>query len=231
MRKNRYERTGEIVHIVIANYFRIAQKGTTQSAQALVYSARRLLVEDLRLARGQEAGATLSPGPRLLEFSNEPSRAEALYRDAEQRMIAALQNFADHPRYEKIRTVGRSAAAEIERLFKLSDLSGRVTGIVDCAAQPAGKPAVVDWKSGKASQGENDSLQLTAYALWGARRFGCAPENIAIYKAFLGSGTLIRFPLTHASVEKGKRRILQDLERMVEMHQYGVEGRRKAFTA
>jgi len=144
-------------------------------------------------------------------------------------MTAALKNFAHGARYEKVRAAGKSPTANIERMFKLS-APCRITGIVDFAVMVSGKPAVLDWKSGKESQTEEDSLQLTAYALWGAQRFGGPPEGIAIYKAFLGAGTLTRFPLTASLVAKGERRILQDVERMTEMHPYGVEGRRRAFT-
>src|SRR5437667_239932 len=65
----------------------------------------------------------------LLEFSNDLNNAETLYEEAGQLMAAALQNFAQHPRYEKIRNAGRSPDAEIERLFKLRNLPCRVTGI------------------------------------------------------------------------------------------------------
>jgi RecB family exonuclease len=232
LRQNRYARTGEIVHSAIANYFRLAQKGTIQSAKSLVQWAQRLLAEDLaasRTARVSASPSGASSGP-LLEFSNDPKNAETLYEDAGQRMSAALQNFAVHPRYEKIRNAGRSTGADVERMFKLKNLPCRVTGIVDFAVRASEKPAIVDWKSGKPSQSEDDSLQLTAYALWGAQHFGGPPEKIAIYKAFLGSGSLVAFPLTQASVEKGKRRILQDVERMIEMHDYGAQGRRRTFT-
>jgi len=232
LRQNRYERTGEIVHSAIANYFRLAQKGTIQSAKNLIHWAQRLLADDLaasRTAHAEASGPGAAQAP-LLEFSNDPKNAETLYEEASQRMSAALQNFVEHPRYDKIRTAGRSTGAEVERMFKLSNLPCRVTGIVDFAVRASGKPAVVDWKSGKPSQTEEDSLQLTAYALWGAQHFGGPPDKIALYKAFLGSGSLTRFPLTQAAVDKGKRRILQDVERMIEMHSYGAQGRRRAFT-
>lgn len=232
LRQNRYERTGEIVHSAIANYFRLAQKGTIQSAKNLIQQAQRMLAGDVAASQAAQSNGTPSgtaSGP-LLEFFNDPTNAETLYEDASKRMSAALQNFASHPRYEKIRNAGRSIGTEVERMFKLTTLPCRVTGIVDFAVRASGKPAVVDWKSGKPSQSEEDSLQLTAYALWGAKNFGGPPEKIAIYKAFLGSGSLVSFPLTQASVEKGKRRILQDVERMIEMHDYGDQGRRRAFT-
>lgn len=231
LRQNRYERTGEIVHSAIANYFRLAQKGTIQSAKALMQWAQRMLSDDLATSRVAQTNGNpdTASGP-LLEFFNNPKNAEALYDDASKRMSTALENFAVHPRYEKIRAAGRSTGTEVERMFKLSGLPCRVTGIVDFAVRASGKPAVVDWKSGKPSQTEEDSLQLTAYALWGSQHFGGPPEKIVVYKAFLGTGELVKFPLTQASVEKGKRRILQDVERMIEMHDYGARGRRGAFT-
>jgi hypothetical protein len=187
-------------------------------------------VIDLAASRAAQATSSSTASGPLLEFFNDPENAEALYEDASKRMSTALQNFALHPRYAKIRNAGRSTGTEVEQMFKLSSLPCRVTGIVDFAVRASGKPAVVDWKSGKPSQTEEDSLQLTAYALWGAQHFGGPPEKIAIYKAFLGAGSLVRFPLTKASVEKSKRRILQDVERMIEMHDYGDQGRRRAFT-
>ena len=230
LRQNRYARTGELVHAMIASYFRSGEKGIVQSTRSMIEAACRILTDEINLSLRRAECVSGSPGPGLIEFSNAPKQARDFYKEAEQRMVVSLQNFGEHARYEKIRVVGRSGAADIEKRFKLQNFRCRVAGIIDFASRSSGKAAIVDWKSGKPSQSEDDSLQLTAYALWGAQRFGTAPQNVAIYKAFLGSGELIRFPLTETSVEKGKRRICQDVQRMIEMHEYGVIGRRKAFT-
>ena len=229
--KNRYERTGEIVHAAIANYFRLAQKGIHQSTNSLLRGAKSALADNIATSQKlqSETAAGSVPLGALVEFLNEPDKAAQLYEDAGARMCAALTNFATHDTYAKVRAAGASAGAAIERMFKLSSPC-RVAGVVDLAVSPDMKPAILDWKSGKETVSEDDSLQLTAYTLWGSQHFSRPPEAISIYKAFLGAGTLVRFPLTAASVAKGKRRILQDLERMVEMHPYGVDGRRNAFT-
>jgi hypothetical protein len=234
LRQNRYERTGEIIHEVIADYFRAAQNGRVHSLNLMVERAKRSLSDHVTFSRTETGNSSSAVTPaqsaQLVEFCNDREAAEDLYRDAEQRMVSAIQNFEQHSRYEEIRATGRSTPTEIERMFRLKNWPCRVAGVVDFAARACGVPAVVDWKSGKQYHSEDDSLQLTAYSFWGAENFGCPPEKVVVYKAFLSTGELVRYKQTKLSLDKGKRRILQDVERMVEIHQYGVEGRRRAFT-
>jgi RecB family exonuclease len=218
--QNRYERTGEIVHKVISEYFRAARTGTVKSPVDLVRDAKRLFATD-----------THSDEPKLIEFYYKQENAADLCQESEKKMIVALENFAKHPRYEKIRLRGRQSGVKVEELFRLKNFSCRVTGVVDFAAQTKGIIGIVDWKTGKKNAGEEDSLQLAIYAHWGTEQFGCPVEKVMVFKAFLGSGDLVRFSSKSSSLENARLRVLQDVERMVEVHPYGMDGRMNAFTA
>jgi RecB family exonuclease len=218
--QNRYERTGEIAHKLIADYFRAACEGLETSTDDLMKTAKHLFAEDVQSAQ-----------PRLLELFYNQAVALDLCSEAEQRMLAALENFSRHPHYEKIRNRGTRSGARIEQLFHLKFFPCRVTGIVDFAARTKAGIGVVDWKTGKKEADEDESLQLAIYACWGAEQFACPAEKVNVFKAFLGSGDLVRFSSDSVALENARVRVLQDVERMVEVHPYGSGGRMHAFTA
>jgi hypothetical protein len=90
---------------------------------------------------------------------------------------------------------------------------------------------LVDWKMGESSDEGDDSLQLAAYALWTCREFGCEPEQVQVFKAFLGSGDLVPFCADSDGLEAAQARILQDSARMAAVDNYGQKGVAEVFTA
>jgi hypothetical protein len=233
--QNRHERVGAIVHLVIANYFRKAQAGQVLEPSRLISWARKLFSADIACSLAKQPKQSSStekfPPVQLVEFYYEQTEAHDLCMEAERKMVTALETFSSSPRYENIRMAGQRHAAEIEHHFRLKGFACRVVGVVDFALKTKEKPGIIDWKTCARTAGEDDSLQLTVYAIWGAEHFGCSAESVQVFKAFLGSGDLVRYRTTAASLQKAQKRILQDAERLAAMHPYGVEGRMGAFTA
>ncbi len=117
-----------------------------------------------------------------------------------------------------------------KRFYKVADIPFGVEGQVDLAhVAEDGRVTIVDWKSGGDSGEGDNSLQLGVYALWARESHACDVDKLALYKAFLGSGDLVRFPVTGQTLASVRLRILQDSECFARMHDYGCAGVLEAF--
>ena len=99
---------------------------------------------------------------------------------------------------------------------------------------PEGRTVIVDWKIGEAG-GSEDSLQLLAYALVVSSQIGCLPEEIDIYLIHLGDVRLGNNEIASNKVDgrqllRAKARILQDIEKMRLMDEFGRAADSAAFT-
>jgi hypothetical protein len=232
--KNRHERAGEIVHLIIAHYFRGAERNDPMDAARMISWAHQIFSNDVAASRA--AGQTIVqrdgkyPPAQLLEFFHGEENADEVCAEAAQKIEAALRAFHEMRALRLVRSARGHTSIRVERMFRLKDFPCRVSGVVDLAAYTNRAPGVVDWKIGVRSAGEDDSLQLNVYALWGGAEFQCAPETVRIFKAFLGSGEVVRYRCTVATVDRARRRILQDAIRMLAVDKYGREGNMAAFS-
>ncbi len=104
-----------------------------------------------------------------------------------------------------------------------------IMGRIDVACRFGSEVRVVDWKMG-ASVGDEDSLQLTLYGWWATEKFNVSPENVIIQRVFLGDGTVEgEIRLSARMLERGRARLLQDVERMRDLQEYGEKGIFEAF--
>ena len=231
---NRHERTGQILHLIIAQYFR-GQSADPLDESAMVRWAQKIFAADLehsrKAGRNLRVGAGRYPAVQLSEFFHGDAQADELCEAAQEKLFKALQTFAKSKKLSRIRDIRGHSSVRIEKKFKLPAMACRVAGVVDFAANTQVNPGIVDWKIGTPSGAEDDSLQLAIYALWGATEFGKPPETIRIFKAYLGSDDLQPFRCTTNTLENAKRRIGQDALRLLETIEYGNAGRVKAFTA
>ena len=231
---NRHERAGQILHVVIARYFRSARSTSTFDAKDMINWARKLFQTDLQLSR--ESGREIANPPgkfppvQLLEFFHGQADAEELCAAAEAKLIRAQQIFSSSPRLKKIRAIRSRDDLRIEKKFWLRGFPCRVTGVVDFAARTEDVPGIFDWKIGEQTAGEDDSLQLTVYALWGAAEFECNAEEVRVFKVFLGGDIVVPYHSRGGSIETAYRRIAQDAERILEMDFYGRSARSRAFS-
>lgn len=232
---NRHTRTGEIMHLVIADYLRKAQQGRPWDRQQWLDWARKIFERDIAHSReGLEApwhSYRRHPPQFLVEFLHEPE-AQALCKEALAEMLAALTSFLDAPAFAAVRDLGMEEGALIEKHFHaLAGFPFGVEGQVDLAHRTlSGTVTLADWKSGDDLGEGDDSLQLAVYAFWATAALSCEGEAIILYKAFLGSGTLVEFPLSERLLKVARLKIFQDAEGFARMHEYGCAGVVEAFT-
>ena len=103
--------------------------------------------------------------------------------------------------------------AKIESPISVRHQGVSLRGKVDLAFSKTGRATVVDWKMGEGDGGA-DSLQLLFYAIWAMQTFACPSDQVDLFKAHLGSGTVSPFDFGPKAILRAKARISQDVERM-----------------
>ncbi len=231
--KNRYLRTGDLVHLVISTYFKKLKLGNTLSADWLVKWAQELFLKDRNYSVHIRAGglpSTMKFPPALLdEVLTEREGHGALLSQSEEQMVRSIKNFFS-PAFSEFRTLGALSDSYIERKLSLQGFPARITGKLDLAAKATSCATVVDWKTGTVSDGGAESLQLATYGIWASAEFKVTEGELRIAKAYLPSEEIVEFKADGRAFENARVRILQDLERMVILHRYGKLGAMEAFT-
>ena len=232
--KNRYLRTGELVHLVIGTYFKKVKQGKQVFADGLTKWAGELFRQDqmysAHIRKGGRAASQPYPPVILDEILNQRTGHDRLLVQAEEQMLNSLEHFFKASTFSDFRVLGASAGSQIERKFSLGGFPGPVSGKVDLAAPSEQGATVVDWKIGSASDGGAESLQLAMYGMWAMTEFGVSGENVRIAKAHLVSQEVVEFKADQQAFANARVRILQDFERMAILHGYGKAGAVGAFT-
>lgn len=232
---NRHMRTGKILHLVIKTYLKHRRDGNQLSAQWGLNWARKLYNEDLAFSRSYRRGVDSLPdgqnSPVLLaEFYYDSERAEAEWKESEERLSTALTNFFNNPDLQDFIVGGSRADAKIEESFPLKsndfnlDANPDIVFLTDIQ-----RTVIADWKIGEAG-GSEDSLQLFAYALAVSGETGCSPQEIDLYLIHLSDGAIIPYTVDERQLMRTRVRIIQDVQRMRMMDEFGRSGDSAAFT-
>jgi hypothetical protein len=227
---NRHMRAGSIMHRAISCSLRGRAEGREWSPDFMVDFACKRFQEDLEFSRSYKEGAQLlGDSPALLmEFYYGIPEAEQHCHEVQEKLARALRNF-QAGEYLPFRAGVDDGQAKIEHRLSLKHQNVRLLGVVDLAFCKNARATVVDWKMGDGEGGE-DSLQLLTYALWAAQTFGCRPDHVDLFKAYLGRGTSCLFDLGPKEIVRATARIAQDVERMRAVDEYGHEGVVDAFS-
>ena len=231
---NRYMRAGDIMHWAISCSLKArAKKGSEWSQNFLIEFARKRFQEDLSFSRGYKEGtplpAEMSAPVLLMELYYGMADAEKRCGEVEAKMVRALQSFQTVAEYVPFRSGVDGDQAKIESPISVRHQGVSLRGKVDLAFSKAGRATVVDWKMGDGDGGA-DSLQLLFYAIWAMQTFACPSDQVDLFKAHLGSGTVSPFDFGPKAILRAKARISQDVERMRAVDEYGRDGLVEAFT-
>lgn len=231
---NRYMRAGDIMHWAISCSLKArAKKGSEWSRNFLVEFARKRFQEDLSFSRGYKEGTPLpeelSAPSLLMELYYGLEDAEKRCGEVEEKMVRALQSFQTVAEYVPFRAGVDGDQAKVESPVSVKHQGVSLRGKVDLAFSKTGRANVVDWKMGEGDGGA-DSLQLLFYAIWAMQTFSCLPDQVDLFKAHLGGGTVSRFDFGPKAILRAEARISQDVERMRSVDEYGRDGLVEAFT-
>lgn len=233
--QSRHERTGELLHLAISDYYRKARAGNPWKPQQLAAWVRSIFSKDIAHSQTYSNGGAEErgrfPPVHLLEFYYGVPDAMDLCAQAEERMVEAVISFATNPKYEAFRQGGAKTTALIEYPFRMRGmLPCRVEGRIDLAYRDGDEITLVDWKSGKDDMRGEESLQLAVYALWAVEEYRCEPEALRICKVHFGSNSVVPFECDRPLLTAARARILQDAERMALLEGYGKDAIVEAFT-
>lgn len=233
---NRYLLSGEILHLVIKKSLEDLRDGEEWGLQDMQDWAKHLFDQSLDISRSFEEGDDIPDshnGPSLLmEFYYGIEDAESLCYEERDRLMIALKNFAQEPEMSRFKNGAQQDVALIEKHIQ-KELSGiSISGKVDLAYPTFdnGERSVeiVDWKLGGSKDG-NRSLQLLTYGVAAADYFDSPLDSINLYQARLTDGQVDSHPLSTKEAREVRCRILQDIEKMRELHVHGQKAERAAF--
>ena len=231
--QNRHLRTGDILHYVIRWYLMKLQKGEHLSLDSLLQWALRDLHKDIEYSQQYKHGTPLPevkyPPTLLLEFYYGQTDVEFLCSEAEERLIRALTNFVESQNFTQFREGVTDRSALIEKSARIKNDYFTISGKVDLVFWKGDKYVIVDWKTGGLNSSD-DSLQMLAYALWAKYKFECPLDTIILHRVYLDNNTFSTFHVDEKDMVRAEGRILQDLDRMQEVDNYGMQGLVEAFT-
>lgn len=232
--QTRHELAGNVLHTVIAGYFRKTADGkdSPEDLSRKAWGAFRKVWDSSESVVNQGiATAALSEQAVLHEYYYPLPNAGELCLAAEDRLVRAVVAFATEDSFSEFRSWRDDATTLVESRIHVEHFPCVIDGRLDLAHRSDDRIAVVDWKLGESSDGGDDSLQLAAYAMWAAQHFGRPPETVAVFKAYLTSRCAVPFVASSRVIERTRARILQDAERMAALDDYGCKAMVGAFTA
>ena len=230
---NRHLRAGQILHLVIQTYLNRLQRNEYWSVNRLLNWARQIFQKDHDYSQAYRPGNPVQKNPYssvlLFEFYHELQDAQGLFLESKSRLLDALRNFAVNPQFVDFRHGARYPDAAIEKNISIKNSRFAMRGKLDLAYPDDDRIAVIDWKIGEAG-GNDDSLQLLSYALGAIAEYNCQPDSIDLYCVHLSDSSIESFKVSESEVCRAEGRILQDLERLEMMHEYGKQAIADAFT-
>jgi hypothetical protein len=171
------------------------------------------------------------PPQELVEYSYAGLDGDALLSKEREKLNTALHHFfhGKHVRGYLNGLAGYQLFPE-KRLKGMKEDGWSISGQIDLLAHNGSSCEVVDWKLGTEERG-SDSLQLYIYGVFGADTAGVPREQVHVRRAFLGDDTIERPRIMDSEATYvGRARLLQDIELMQELHEYGEAGREGIFT-
>ena len=232
--QNRYERTGSILHLVIGQYLKKAQKGDIWTLARLESWATDIFLKDIAYSKAKhepdEDPINSYPPTFLQEFYYSVGNAHGLCQESLELMLQALRSFYNDTAFDHYRRNGINDNSLIEYPLKIKTLPCKVDGRLDLAFRDNLIYTIVDWKSGESDGGGDDSLQLAVYALWAIEHYSCSPDTVRIYKAYLRGSNIVEFDIDDQILNVARARIIQDAERMAYMRSYGEAALADAFS-
>ena len=231
---NRYMRAGEILHIVVRTYLKSLQKGEDWLPEQLCSWAKNIYRSDRAYSRVPANERKLlkfeHPPVPLLEFHYQFRDAEDLYAESETRLLQALENFSTRSCFEHFRLGASKKEAYIEKTIQIKRKNFKARGQIDLAYQDNGRIIIPDWKI-SGSIGGREDLQLAFYAIWAVEdEYYCPPNEVDAYRVHLSEANISTFPVSYENLLRAKMRIIQDMEKIFFLDEYGKNAISDAFT-
>lgn len=230
---NKHIISGSIVHTVIASYLKKRSKGDEWDLNRLISWAKKLLFDSIVYTEHIRDGITDNrqyPPPILKEIYYSEIEVSEFQSEVETKIVNNLTNFIESEKFDFLKNGASQPGAMVERkaVFYL-DKNTKIDGQIDIAFKNNGEVIIADWKTGKV-EFQDTSLQLLTYALWAIEKQDVKPHQIKIQKAYLQENMVENLEFSEKHLFRARSRILQDVDIMRELHDFGKDGVAEAFT-
>jgi len=225
---------GEIAHKAIRAYLMNAKDDQIWKLSQVISFANMLLDGAIQHTTDITSGVNREYDHRapaiIQELFYGAVTAEVLRDELREKLRLSLEQFYQLPDFQSFRDGALQENSLIERKISLDYEGILVEGAIDLMYPLDGKWVVVDWKTGQ-NDSEESSLQLLTYALWAHEEFDVPLDDISLFKAFLTEGIVEPLLFSAQELRRAKARILQDIELLKEMEEFGDAANWEAFSA
>ena len=218
---NRHLAAGIILHDLLRKYIEQMQVGKTISLNYLLRQAKNRYRRRLGYIQGGK--------DKAIEIYYGFDNFEELIAETEDKLLLAIANFVESPTFEVFRKFFSQSESLVEKNISIKTNLFSSGGKLDFAYVDGDRLVIVDWKLG-GSAGSQDTLQLMSYAYFASEEFNHEPLKIDLCQAHLASNVISSFGIGEHNILGTKNRIIQDLEIMNRVHDYGQRGVSGAFT-
>ncbi len=224
---------GSIVHTVIATFLKKRSSGEEWELDRLISWAKKILQDSITFSENNRDGHSdvrKYPPDILKEVYYSKVDPAELRNETEIKIVTNLTNFIESEKFEFLKGGASQPGAMVERkaVFEL-EKNTKIDGQIDVAFKADNRIIIADWKTGKV-EFQDTSLQLLAYALWAIEILGVSPTEIKIQKAYLLEDKIEDLEFSEQHLFRAKTRILQDVEMIRELHDFGKSAVSEAFT-
>lgn len=218
---NRYLAAGIILHDLIRKYIGQMQKGKSISLDYLLQQAKYRYRQQLGYMQGRK--------DRAIEIYYGFDNLDELITETENKLLSAIANFVNSPTFDVFRSFFSQPESLVEKNISVKTNLFSSGGKLDFAYLDNDRLVIVDWKLG-GSAGSQDTLQLMSYAYFASEKLEHVPSKIELNQAHLAPNLVSSFGIGEHDIFRTKNRIIQDLEKMNRIHDYGQKGISQAFT-
>jgi hypothetical protein len=206
------------------------------SSRWLTDTALRAFDEAIQFARDPRGQARRLqdryPPQELVEFSYSDLDGDELVVQEREKLKTALQNFFQSSTVRNyLQSLDGYDLMPEKRVSGLKENGWTVSGQVDLLAVNGRGCEVIDWKLGGEERG-SDSLQLHIYGTFAAKVANVPPEEVRMRRVFLGADVVESAQsMDREAGYVGRTRLVNDIELMEDLHEYGERSREGVFTA
>lgn len=219
-RTNRHITAGLVLHNLIKETINKLQQGEEVSLEELLKLAKKRYRNQI--------GYFQRWRKKSIEVYYGIENADELIAETEAKLLRAIANLIQSSTFEVFRLFFSQTQSIVEKSLSIKENNLKLGGKLDFAYTEGDRLAIVDWKLG-GNVGSSDTLQLISYAFLASEKLGYAPEKIDLHQAHLASNFISSFEIGKTEVFRAKNLILQDLEMMNQVHDYGQRGVSLAF--
>jgi hypothetical protein len=136
----------------------------------------------------------------LFEHEYDLGVPNELWRETAHNVERCLRNFYNSEIFRELKEVSPDHWLETEQFSHFIFEGGKIWVVMDCCFKSDSGITIIDWKTGRSTT-EDNSIQLSCYALYVWDKWGIDPTKIKIVEYNLSTDTPKEFFITKRNIE------------------------------